>query len=85
MPIESECRGVTASCYEWLMGLQVGDPVQVKGGWGQTATKVERITKTQIVTTNGRRFRRANGLLVGGDKWRTRIKPPMSKARKAGR
>jgi hypothetical protein len=39
-------------------------------GGDYVLVKVARLTKTQIVLENGGRFRRTNGLLVGGDLFR---------------
>ena len=49
--------------------LNVGDKVVIDGRYGhQTLTTVERLTKTQIITSKGK-FRRSDGFSVGGDLW----------------
>jgi hypothetical protein len=49
--------------------MKPGDRMAVyskRGGLSGTAT-VDRVTKTQIITTTGAKFRRKDGYLVGGD------------------
>jgi hypothetical protein len=54
---------------EWLKNIQVGDLVMATNRNGHEIVKVQRITKTQIVVTDGRKFNNQNGDLVGGGPW----------------
>ncbi len=53
---------------DFLQNLEPGDKVvQVSSGWGtdDTIQTVSRLTKTQVVLDNQRRYRKANGREVG--------------------
>ena len=61
---------------EWLNGLAVGEKVvALGGGWSASyeVLTIERMTETQFVMSNGTRFRRSSGYIVG-DGYR-RIEP----------
>ncbi len=47
--------------------LKVGDPVFVHRKTTKTLSKVERITKTQIIINGGRKYRRQTGDEIGVD------------------
>ena len=51
--------------YEFLKDLKEGDRVVVSGGYHYHLEKIERLTKTQFVLTNGTRYRRKDGWRVG--------------------
>lgn len=53
---------------EWLANLRVSDPVVIlsSGLGGDFISKVERLTKTQIIVARGGKFRRSDGEAVGG-------------------
>lgn len=61
--------------------IKPGDQVIVANYFTSTLATVERVTKTQIITINGGRYRRSDGFAVGGgahirdatDEDRTRI------------
>jgi hypothetical protein len=55
----------------WLAALGPGDVVAVSKGYnGESLTKVERVTATQIVLAGDRRFNRKSGQRVGErDRW----------------
>ena len=59
---------------DYLPTVKSGDSVLVRGGGSYTVTKheVEKITRTQIVTSSGYRFKLADGWEVGGTKWAPR-------------
>lgn len=61
--------GTSKDMFAWLQDLLVGDRVIVNGGGGWGAanklTRVARLTKTQIIVTDGSRFKRRNGRAVG--------------------
>lgn len=57
-----------------LSGVKAGDMVAITsyGGWhGACIAKgeVARVTATQVVTTDGRKWRRKDGDKIGGDGW----------------
>lgn len=53
-----------------LEELQVGDVVFVSSTWHKRLSKVERVTKTQIIVDNSK-YRRDNGWQIGSDRWNT--------------
>ena len=54
---------------EWLQNLKPGDRVIIDGRFANlTASEVERVTATKIITTGGR-FRKLDGFSVGGSTW----------------
>jgi len=55
--------------FEWLLKLKAADPVAISGNtWNPPKlTHVDRVTKTQICTRNGRRWRKKDGTEVGSD------------------
>lgn len=54
----------------WLDNLKVGDRVIVSYGVNSmVVSKVDRITKTMIVTEGGGRYNRTNGLPAGVSGW----------------
>ena len=54
-----------------LKDLQVGDNVLVTGMSYRRISKIDKVTKTQIVVGNAR-FRRDSGWQCGGDRWNVR-------------
>lgn len=69
---------------EWLASLKAGDEVLVSGLYEGRLATVERVTATQVVIDNARRFRRTSGLLVGGSSWSmTSIREPTQADRDA--
>lgn len=63
---------------EWLSSLQVGDKVAVPDRWsGGQVLAVDRLTPTQVVLADGRKFRRDSGRQVGSsDSWNVKwIRP----------
>lgn len=56
---------------DWLENLKVADTVFVSRGSGLFKTKVERFTKTLIISKGGFRFRRSCGSALGGGSWTT--------------
>ena len=54
-----------------LEELKTGDKVIYIGGRGaysyELIKEVSRVTKTQIVTTDGKRFRKTDGTAIGGN------------------
>lgn len=62
----------------WLEHMAVGDTVLIKGQFGRwSVATVERITATQIVTTNQMRFKRADGWQLGGPRfYRAQLERP---------
>jgi hypothetical protein len=67
---------------QWLASLKVGDVVMEYYDYGNgrelrtgvRTTKVERITKTQIITTSCGRFRKDRGFRISGG-WSDKIVP----------
>lgn len=54
---------------DWLSSLEVGSEVFVYSPWVTGAIKkVERLTRTMVFVGN-RRYHRATGREVGGDRW----------------
>lgn len=70
----------------WLESLQPGDKWKsVKyhhySSWAEVKTlEVEKLTKTQIVLTNGARYRRDSGRMVGGSMFDLLPSPSTTKA-----
>ena len=54
-----------------LKDLQVGDDVLVTGMTYRRISKIDKVTKTQIVAGNIR-FKRESGWQCGGDRWNVR-------------
>ena len=54
-----------------LKDLQVGDDVLVTGMLCRRISKIDKVTKTQIVADNAR-FRRDSGWQCGSDRWNLR-------------
>lgn len=54
-----------------LKDLKAGDDVLVTGRSCRRITKIDKVTKTQIVVNNAR-FRRDSGWQCGGDRWNVR-------------
>ncbi|MCW4099029.1 hypothetical protein ONT15_06370 [Prevotella copri] len=54
-----------------LKDLKAGDDVLVTGGSYRRITKIDKVTKTQIVVNNAR-FRRDSGWQCGSDRWNVR-------------
>ena len=54
-----------------LENVKVGDLMIVSGGsaFGECLREVERVTKSQIVVNDKRRYRKKDGRLVGGVGW----------------
>jgi len=53
---------------KWLLSLKAGDEVAVASGYTGTHYRLEqvvKVTRTQIVLSNDRRFRRDNGWKLG--------------------
>lgn len=62
-----------------LKDLVAGDDVLVVGRYCRRITKIDKVTKTQIVVNNAR-FRRDSGWQCGSDRWNvTRISVPTEK------
>ena len=62
-----------------LKDLKAGDDVLVTGRSCRRITKIDKVTKTQIVVNNAR-FRRDSGWQCGSDRWNvTRISVPTEK------
>lgn len=62
-----------------LKDLIAGDDVLVTGRSCRRITKIDKVTKTQIVVNNAR-FRRDSGWQCGSDRWNvTRISVPTEK------
>lgn len=62
-----------------LKDLVAGDEVLVTGTFHRRITKIDKVTKTQIVIDNAR-FRRDSGWQCGGDSWnRKSISVPTEK------
>lgn len=62
-----------------LKDLKAGDDVLVTGRSCRRITKIDKVTKTQIVVNNAR-FRRDSGWQCGGDSWsRKSISVPTEK------
>jgi hypothetical protein len=60
---------------ESLENLKVGDKVFYDSSSTLGISKITRLTKTQIIISNGQRFRKKNGWLVGDNTWAiTKIK-----------
>ena len=61
-------RSVSVNDKEWLQNLKEGDLVYVSQSYGRAAVpeKVVKTTRTQIVLSHDRRFRKVNGLMIGG-------------------
>jgi hypothetical protein len=65
-----------AELQAWIETLKPGDEVafdERSGGWYASRyriLKVERTTKTQIITLTGHRFRKKDGQEVGGELWK---------------
>lgn len=55
---------------DWLKELKAGDKVIVSNRYGSTVMDVEKVTATQIVVKDGRRWRK-DGRLVGRGTWDT--------------
>lgn len=70
------CEDGKMTSAEWLESLQVGDEVVLNRVFGgHCIEKIEKITKTQIVTNNGR-YRRSTGITVCGSIWHlSKIEP----------
>lgn len=70
----------------WIETLKPGDKVafdERPGGWCASRyriLKVERTTKTQIITTSDDRFRKKDGKEVGGASWKN-IEPVTDEVR----
>jgi hypothetical protein len=55
-----------------MEGIKVGDLVLIEStGFKDYLTKVTKVTSKQFVTTNGNRFWKKNGRLVGSGEWDT--------------
>jgi len=53
-----------------LVGVKVGDEVIFEfNGGGVRILKVERVTKTQVITDTGMKFRKKDGYRVGMGSW----------------
>jgi hypothetical protein len=53
-----------------MEGIKVGDLVLIEStGFKDYLTKVTKVTSKQFVTTNGNRFWKKNGRLVGSGEW----------------
>ena len=50
-----------------LQDLEVGDLVYVGSHYRKGIVKIDRITKTQIITIDGSKYRRRDGGLIGAD------------------
>ena len=48
-----------------LQDLSSGDLAYVESNYGYNIVEIERITKTQIITTKGSKYRRRDGGLIG--------------------
>src|SRR5690349_16442262 len=53
----------------WLAGLKAGDLVVIVQRYGDSRSRVARLTATQVVLQNGLRFRRADGGRIGASAW----------------
>lgn len=55
----------------WLEGLKAGDSVAVRRKYnsGHEVVAVDRLTPTQIVLADGRKYRRKDGRSIGTDSW----------------
>ena len=52
-----------------LQDLEAGDLAYVSSRYGYSILEIKRITKTQIITTNGSKYRRRDGGLIGGGQY----------------
>lgn len=50
-----------------LQDLEAGDLVFIESRHGNGIVKIDRITKTQIITTDGSKYRRRDGGLIGAE------------------
>lgn len=70
---------------EWLANLKVGDEVVVDSSTslcgGLSIVKVERLTKTLISVSDGRRYRRSDGIAPGDGYSRSHIEEPTDEIR----
>lgn len=53
----------------WLKALEPGDKVIVRSRYGNDPESVKRVTKTQIILSNGTKFRRTTGWKIPSDTW----------------
>ncbi|AEJ01239.1 hypothetical protein Nit79A3_1407 [Nitrosomonas sp. Is79A3] len=68
--------------YEWLKNLKPGDEVCICRYEGKCIAKVDRVTKTMIITDDGYRFNKSRGYVVGAPDWsRLHIDEPTSQLR----
>ena len=52
-----------------MQDLKAGDLAYVESNYGYNILEIKRITKTQIITTNGSKYRRRDGGLIGGGQY----------------
>ncbi len=58
---------------DWIGDLKVGDKFVTEGGWGDEIKlhRVQRITKTQIISGGNCKFRKENGRKIGSSGFRS--------------
>jgi hypothetical protein len=54
---------------DWIKDVREGDLVIATGSMFDVVAQVERLTKTQVITKAGGRYRRDSGRAVGADTW----------------
>lgn len=55
---------------DFLSNIKPGDEIVIRGYYGKYLANVYKVSRTQIITEKGERFRRRNGYKVGGSAWR---------------